>query len=324
MSKEKFPTSTEHPNVCLWHANCMDGQIAAALMHRFFRGKIECVAVRYNEPPPLELMRGKHVYLVDFTYPVDVLLPHLDSMASLNILDHHKDAMADWQRLWTTADSPPEVNLEKLYVKFDNDKSGAMLVWDFTFGVGGDHPLALSVPKLVRYAQAYDLWTKELHMTDEVQSALRYNYPPHLAKLDELASFLFLANEADIEELKDTGKIILDQERVLAESLIRRSLRFETFLGYENVAVCQMPAELVNQAGEMIYTRHPEVPFVVLFEDNYKHQSRKYSFRSHRDLGMNVSKVAAMLGGKGHKNSAGATVNLALVFEAEAMFDIVE
>jgi oligoribonuclease NrnB/cAMP/cGMP phosphodiesterase (DHH superfamily) len=321
MSKEKFPTSTEHPNVCLYHANCMDGLIAAALVHRFFRGKVECVAVRYNETPPLELMRDKHVYLVDFTYPVDVLMPHLDTFASLGIIDHHQDAMLPWLQL---DEQQSAVGLEKLWVKFDNNKSGAMLVWDLFFGHGSGNPLAIDAPKLIRYAQAYDLWTKELHMTDEVQSALRYNYPPHAAKLDELATFLFLANEADIDELKDTGKIILDQERNLAESLIRRSLRFETFLGYENVAVCQMPAELVNQAGEMIYTRHPEVPFVVLFEDNYKYQSRKYSFRSHRDLGLNVSKIAAMLGGKGHKNSAGATVNLALVFEAEAMFDIVE
>jgi oligoribonuclease NrnB/cAMP/cGMP phosphodiesterase (DHH superfamily) len=289
----------------------MDGLIAAALTHRFFKGNVECVPVRYNEAPPLKLVRDKHVYLVDFTYPPEELLPHLDTMKSLNVIDHHDDAMKPWRQLdWNN-----DTALEKLYVKFDNKKSGAMLVWDFFFGNGASTIEETQPPLLVRYAQAYDLWTKELAMTDEVQSALRYSFPPHKAQLEELADFLCTATHDAIEKLKAIGSIIVSQEQNIAESLIKRNLYFTNFLDYEGIPVCFMPAEFVNMAGEIIYTRYPEVPFVVLFEDNYARQSRKYSFRSRRDGGANVSQIAARIGGKGHENSSGATVDLALVFE---------
>jgi len=318
MSKEKYPTSTPHNVVCLWHANCMDGLIAAALTYRFFQGNVECVAARYNEPPPLELMKGKHVYLVDFTYPVEVLQDHIDSFASLTILDHHKDAVAPW------IDPTIQSEFKNLMVFFDNAKSGAMLTWDFFFGNGSQTVQETRAPILIRYAQEYDLWTKGLPLTDEVQSAMRFYYPPHEANLGAFADFLMLATDRTVDDLQRTGSIIQQQERVMAESMIRRGLHFTKFLDYESIPVCYMPAELVNQAGEIIYTRYPEVPFVVLFEDNYKYQSRKYSFRSRRNGGANVSQIASRLGGKGHYNSAGATVDIDRVFEATATHDIVE
>lgn len=317
MSKEKHPTSTPHDVVCLYHANCMDGLIAAALVHYFFKGQVECLAVRYNETPPATLMQGKDVYLVDFTYPVDDLMPHIPSMKSLTIIDHHHDAMVPW------VDSAVLGEFDNLSVYFDNGKSGAMLVWKYFSTSESADIINTDAPLLVQYAQEYDLWTKRLPMTDEVQSALRYRYPPHQADLAGLAQFLMLANDNVVQDLQRTGTIIQHQEKNMAESLIRRGLRFGPFLDYDNIPICAMPAELVNQAGEILYTRYPDAPFVVLFEDNYKYQSRKFSFRSRRDGGANVSQIASRIGGKGHYNSSGATVNLDLVFQVTPTHDIV-
>lgn len=312
MTNKEQPTTTSHDSVCLWHANCMDGQIAAALMYRFLDGKVECLAVRYNEAPPLELMKDKNVYLVDFTYPVDVLKDHIGSMKSLTIIDHHEDAMKPWLGSALLGEFP------ELTVFFNNERSGASLVWEFfSLKVNGG-PVG-PLPKLVEYAQEYDLWTKRLPMTDEVQSALRFHFPPHEARLADLANFIRIADNMDIAELQKTGTVIQRQEKTMAESMIRRGLHFTKFLDYDNIPVCAMPAELANQAGEIIYTRYPDAPFVVLFEDNYKHKTRKYSFRSRRDGGANVSRIAARIGGKGHYNSSGAVVDLELVFEQEVL-----
>lgn len=318
MAKEKYPTTTEHNVVCLWHANCMDGLIAAALTHRFFKGAVECVAVRYNEAPPVELMKGKHVYLVDFTYPVEVLEDHIAEMKSLTIIDHHQDATAPWIGTFQLK------KFNNLNVYFNNERAGGMLTWDFFFGgLDFDYAAPCKAPMLVQYAQDYDLWTKKMPNTDEIQNGLRYRFPPHQAALAELADFLFNATSHDIEALRDIGTVIQNQERIMAESLIRRTLQFTSFLDYENIPVVQMPAELANQAGEMIYTRYPDAPFVVLFEDNYKYKSRKYSFRSRREGGANVSYIASRLGGKGHYNSSGATVDLELNFDPQEIFPAV-
>jgi len=271
----------------------MDGLLAAAIVHRFFQGDVECKAVHYGGVVPVELMRGRNVFFVDFAFEFHEMLPHLDVPRHLTIIDHHEDNM----RPWVALDNGTYPNITIFY---DQKKSGAGLTWDYFFG--GDKPL------LVRYAQEYDLWTKELPCTDEVQSGLRYMFPPREAALAALSNYIVQAKENEAEELKDIGGIILREEMTQIEAMIKRHLQHIEFLGYPNIPVCAMPPELVNQAGELLYTRYPDAPFVVMFEDNYPKNTRKYSFRSRRNGGANVSEIAAKIGGKGHENSSGALV----------------
>ena len=287
------PLSQRHDALCLYHGNCMDGLLAAAVVHRFFNGDVECKAVHYGDEVPVELMRERNVFFVDFAFEFHQMLPHLDVPRQLTIIDHHKDNMAPWVAL----DNGTYPNLT---IRFDNFKSGAGLAWDYFFG--GEKPL------LVRYAQEYDLWTKTLPNTDEVQSGLRYMFPPREAALAPLSVFMVYASEKEVEELRRIGSIILREEMTQIEAMIKRHLQFVEFLGYPNIPICAMPPELVNQAGELLYNRYPDVPFVVMFEDNYPKNTRKYSFRSRRIGGADVSEIAAKIGGKGHTNSSGALI----------------
>lgn len=295
------------PVLCLWHANCMDGLISAALVHLFFKGNVECLAVKYGDAVPVDLMTGRHVYFVDFTFPPEQVLPHLDLVRSLTVIDHHEDAMKPWVEL--AQNSPPE----KLAVVYDIARSGGGLVWRHFFGVEG-HNRAADMPIVIQYAQEYDLSTKTFHNTDEVQSGLRFHFPPHESPLAPLADFLIKAGPEEIVELQQVGIIILAQEKKQAAAFIERHLVMQEFLGHANVPVCYMPAELANPASELIYDIHPNAPFVVLFEDNYKFGTRKYSFRSRRGVGENVSAIALRLGGNGHRHSAGATVDRNVAF----------
>lgn len=279
--------------LCLYHANCTDGLISAAIVHRFFKGAVECVAIHYRDPVPVEKMRGRHVFMVDFAFELHEMLPHMDVPKKLTIIDHHYDNMVPWVAL----DNQSYQNLE---VVFDNSRSGAGLTWDYFFG--GEKPL------IVRYAQEYDLWTKGFPDTDQVQSGLRFTYPPHEANLSGLADFLVAADATDIAALKKIGDVVFKRDLIQAEALIKRHLQITTFLEYENIPVCAAPPELANQVGELLYTRFPSAPFVVMFEDNYAHNTRKYSFRSRREGGADVSAIAQQLGGKGHVNSSGALV----------------
>lgn len=293
--------------LCLWHANCMDGQISAAIVHLFFQGNVECVAIQYKDPLPLDKMKDRHVYLVDFTFPPEVILPHLDTMASLTVIDHHEDAMLPW--IAHCEKGRPQ----KLQIVYDIRRSGAGLVWQHFFDCPGASR-STDMPLVVQYAQEYDLWTKDLPNTDEVQSGLRYTFPPREAHLAALADFMVKAGPEEIEELRKIGSVITRQEMIMVESFVKRHLMLRDFLEYKNVPVCHMPAELANQAGELLYNRYPDAPFVVLFEDNYNFKTRKYSFRSRRGTGLNVSAIAARFGGKGHFNSSGAIVDLPLTF----------
>lgn len=297
---EQINTPNHSDVICLYHANCFDGLLAAAIAHHRFKGAGEYIAVRYQEEPPLEKMKDKHVYLLDFTYPTEVLLQHVNTFRSLTVIDHHEDAVKPWLP-YDWADNVH--GIDNVSVMFDNRESGATLTWS------AFNPPNAAMPELVEYAREYDIWTKRLPMTDEVQSAMRSRFQPHKAQFESLMNFVLTADGRTIHMLQEEGKVILEPERNIARGLIKRHLQFLDLWGYQNVAVCMMPAELVNLAGEMIYTEYPDTPFVAMYEDNLVKMTRKYSFRSRRDGGANVSKVAAILGGKGHYNSAGAMIH---------------
>lgn len=297
------------PVVCLYHANCMDGLISAAIVNLFYHGAVECVPVHYKDPVPVETIRDRHVYLVDFTFEPQELEPHFPLMRSLTIIDHHKDAMAAWVDL----DNERKYPTEFLKVVYDAKRSGAGLVWKFFFAAPGNSRTT-DMPILIQYAQEYDLWTKTLPNVDEVQSGLRYTFPPRHAALAALGDFLVKAGDEEVEEMRKIGTVVLRQEMTMVEDFVKRHLMVRDFLEYENIPVCHMPAELANQAGELLYNRYPDAPFVVLFEDNYNSGSRKYSFRSKKGVGIDVSAIAMRFGGKGHENSSGATVKRDFLF----------
>lgn len=55
----------------IYHKNCADGFGAAWCFWRKYGTKAEYFGGVYNRPPPD--VTGKEVYLVDFSYPIDVV-----------------------------------------------------------------------------------------------------------------------------------------------------------------------------------------------------------------------------------------------------------
>lgn len=288
----------------------MDGLAAAALLHAFFLKEAKelgmdlpepvMLAVRYDQPMPLEQMQGKAVYLVDFSYPPEQILRHIDEFESLAVIDHHYLAMKPWLPI-------SEYNIEGLFILFDNKKSGAMLTWD-TFWQSALIGEQTEAPLFIQYLQEYDLWTKKFADTDVVQSGLRYIFPPKQKNYTGLAAVLLDRATSLMGEVCRIGTIILKQEKMLGEALANRLHYLGGMYEFEGVVFCSIPPELVNIAGEYLYTKYPDAPFVAMYEDNHGTGRRKYSFRSRRNGGADVAEIAARMGGKGHTNSAGAVV----------------
>lgn len=162
----------------LYHANCVDGLGSRLAAWLALKDTAFYLPVDYHKPIPT-IPDGSEVYILDFSYPRDVLEAMNARMSKLLVLDHHK----------TARDA-----LEGLpYAKFDMDKSGAGLAWEYF------HP-GVPLPDLIARIQDRDLWkfafpdTKAVHPgiisaisraggTDDV-SVLE----PYLRDVSELAS----------------------------------------------------------------------------------------------------------------------------------------
>lgn len=257
-------TEVERKCYVLYHADCYDGFGAAWAAWRYLGNRPTYIPVQHGKPLP-EIEDDARVYILDFSYPRDVL-EALDERTMLTVIDHHKTAQD------ALADLP--------YATFDLGHSGAVLAWH-NFHTG-------PAPELLRYVEDRDLWRWELVWSREVSAALR-SHPMDFEVWSRL----------NVEGLAAEGKAILRFTNVEVDRTCKNA-RVEEFEGHR-VPVGNATS-FVSEVGQRLLQLHPYSPFSMTFfvrEDG----RRVYSLRSRGDF--DVSEVATRHGGGGHPAAAG-------------------
>ena len=123
----------------LYHADA-DGFGAAYACWKMFYEKAIYIPVQYGQPVPELPESVEDLFIVDFSYD-RATCESLADKYRLIVLDHHKSA---------------EKELAGLdYAKFDMNKSGAVLAWEFMYAFQ-------PVPEILLYVLDRDLWRFEL------------------------------------------------------------------------------------------------------------------------------------------------------------------
>jgi hypothetical protein len=269
------------PTICLYHAPCTDGLVAAAIVRRRYPGCL-LVPVNYQTAlPSVSSLMLHNVLVVDFCPPEETLIEWSNIASNLLVLDHHP----------TTFSHP------KLIV--DETKCGASLVWDTLFD---DRPR----PWLVRHIHDYDLWRHELPDTHAIIAAVN-SYP-----LDDPRWHGWIEDDEGycLPALLIEGRALLrDEQRRLKDLKIRFTV-VSKFLGF-TVPVTNVVASdkaVINRLGDDLGARFPFSVFWSLDAAGSYH----YSFRSSRAQAdsVDVGFLAACLGGGGHVNAAGAVTRV--------------
>lgn len=260
----------------LYHAHCVDGFTAAWIAHNALAVEgldIDMVPVSYGKPMPISPEKYSHIYIVDFSYPAEILLCMAALVGiSVVVLDHHETA----QRNLSCLPHHP-----KLEVIFDMNRSGAMITWDYF------HPHS-PAPTLIHHVQDHDLWRFLIPGTKEVIAAL---------KLKEQSIGMW--NSLHVEDLKREGEAILGAYWSYINNIISCNKRSITINGITGL-VCNAPAVFASDIGNLLAKESGT------FGATYDQQSdgrTKFSLRSIGDF--NVATIAEIFGGGGHKNAAG-------------------
>jgi oligoribonuclease NrnB/cAMP/cGMP phosphodiesterase (DHH superfamily) len=275
----------------IYHANCTDGLTAAWVILRAI-GDADTHAANYGTEPPD--VTGRGVIIVDFSYKRPVMLDLCRKAAWVKVLDHHKTAEADLDGLVY------ELQADKCAVEilFDMTRSGARLAWD-TYVVPDINavPLVLQHAEwLVNYVQDRDLWKWELADSRLVSAAIE-SYPRTFEAWDELAARQWY-------DLVAEGRTIERYRRRCIESAIALA-RPAKIGGY--TVQCANVSEMrfgSDTAGELAAGKE--------FGAYFFHRSDgivQFGLRSDPN-GVDVSEIAALYGGGGHKHAAGFQVAL--------------
>jgi oligoribonuclease NrnB/cAMP/cGMP phosphodiesterase (DHH superfamily) len=270
--------------LCIYHGNCADGFTAAWVVRRALGDDVEFHAGIYGEPPPE--VSGRNVVMVDFSYTRPVLEAMIGQAASVLILDHHKTAAADLD------------GLPGAQTVFDMERSGARIAWDHYFP-------SEAPPALLLHVEDRDLWRFALPQTREIQANV-FSHPYDFAVWDMLMA-------TDPAELAREGAALERKHfKDIAELLtvVTRPMR----IGGHVVDVANLPYTFTSDAGSALARGKP---FGACYWDTP--QGRSFSLRS-TDAGEDVSAIARLYGGGGHRNAAGFRVS----FEQAREFEIGE
>lgn len=283
--------STPNPfakNLIIYHANCSDGFAAAwAAWTKFGNSDTEYVPMAYGENPfEIAAFVGMDVYIVDFSFPREALVAMCKLARKVVILDHHKTAQAD------LTDWPEQpANLE---IHFDMHSSGAMMSWEYFRHLD-------PVPDLIKYVQDRDLWKKELPHSEEITAFI--STLPH--NFDAWTSASHLIRNR-FNEAKNIGMSVLARHNQIVTDIVNsaRTMRFFLPDGIELVGLAaNCTGHFASDVGNELCKASKTFGATYCAGSD---GSVKWSLRSQGDY--DVSAIAKMFGGGGHKNAAGFTL----------------
>ena len=266
-------TEERKKRIVIYHAGCIDGFCAAFIAWQAYCTDCEYFPAQYgSEPPDVE---GRHVYILDFSYPREVLERMHAEAASLVVLDHHRTAQADLEGLE--------------YAEFDMDRSGAGMSWDY-FYEGRPRPW------YVDYIEDRDLWTWKLENSKAINESIRQLE----FEFEDWEELFCDKSRSEHESTKirmvREGELLLKQTQRLVDIICGKAIYIE----YEDMMIPVVSNGcLISEAvGELAEDHQFAIGWFQLSENEFV-----YNLRSRGDF--DVSAVAKKFGGGGHKNAAG-------------------
>lgn len=298
------------PDICIYHFPCDDG-FASAWIARKRWPDVQVVPTNYGLPLPDVDFIGKNVLIADFSYKPDAISELMMSYGarSIIILDHHKTARADLKDFtvemcgtakFVAGDMEgmfsdfAELGRPAVAARFDMERSGASLTWEFCFP---DDPM----PELIKYIEDRDLWRMSLPKTRQVSLFLRsfpYDFSTWTTIVDNMSDPVSRSGS-----LKQAEAIERFYDNKLAEMLPTATIK--TIGKWSGVPVAHAPYAFASDLAHELLKKNPDAPFAAVVVDAYG--SRTYSLRSENSR-QDVSEVARAFGGGGHRNAAGFRV----------------
>lgn len=263
----------------IYHNNCYDGFTAAWICKQALP-EASFIPATYGDPIP-EFSEDDEVYIVDFSYPRDVLEDIHQKVKKLLVLDHHKTAQAALDGL--------------SYCTFDMNRSGAGLAWDHFF----PHSPRL---RLVNYVQDRDLWRFDLEHCKEVHAYIS-SYPMTFKQWDLTSTML----ETILDHCVENGAAILRYMDQKVDEVIKNGLQWRKVGGYE-IPCVNVPYHMGSDVGHRLLDLYPQAPFsgYYLFTNKFDEQ---WGLRGRDSDDFDVSIIAKQYGGGGHKKASGFLMN---------------
>lgn len=270
--------------LCIYHIADHDGKGSAAIVKRKFP-EIELLGLNHDmEIPYEEIEKHDKIIICDIALPIDYMF-NLSKTKELTWIDHHASVINSYND--AIAKGAPELDgLRRI------GTAALRLTWEYFYP---DKPEPEGV-KLLGLNDIFDLRDPRVRPFEYAFQSMGVNRPT-----DNTWDSL-LDGTLDIDKAVEKGEAILSWVRN-RNIRLSHSMAFESeYMGYKCICA-NMP-----QGYSEFFDSVPNIKdydFMCNFYMN-KNNLWNLSFYSHKDE-VDVSKIAASLGGGGHVHAAGAS-----------------
>lgn len=271
----------------IYHDPCPDGFAARVGVELYMREKHpNRQVVYYGTSHGLTIpdVTGRNVLICDFSYKEHIIIEMIKSAHNLLIIDHHISAKEDLK------------NIDARYKIFDMDRSGAALTWLYMFP-------NKELPLLIKHIEDRDIWTKVLPYNNEFatwfHNDVPFEYNEYVKYLDEDLLLKYI-NWFGVPYLKFNSRLVDDTVKHAALKFIKIVDKFH-FVGVVNSTISK------SDVGNKIIETNPYVNFSIAYSNGDNNNTTSVSLRS-TNLHTDVSEIATLFGGGGHRNAAGIRI----------------
>jgi oligoribonuclease NrnB/cAMP/cGMP phosphodiesterase (DHH superfamily) len=308
----------------IYHKKCPDGFTGFMLLKNENLIKDDAkimpdVPSAYKSPQNIQ----GNVIIIDVAYKYNVLQDIIIKSKSVLLIDHHISTNDDNIKLKNKYPN-------KFKLIYNPKKCGATLVWELLYK-------DKIKPKFLEYIEDNDTGTWKLKNTKHFINGYIVNYDLQLSqenivkyktlfddfddnivhklikygkKYEEYKKFLINENSTKISKKKFPSKTIFDFQK--------KNLKIPIFekIGEYNVGVyCGSGCPNINDLAQQILINNNDLHFVIAWTLNLNKKEYLLTFRS---LNIDISNIAKLFNGGGHKFAASCTIK----FDDFSIFDL--
>lgn len=259
--------------VVIYHGPCNDGFTAAWAAWMKFGDQARYYQTTYGKDP-IRGLEGKDVFILDFSYPREILKKIEKVANSLLVLDHHLTAQKDLEGLECAT--------------FDMDRSGCGMSWDYFHGS--------QRPAIINHAEDSDLWKFQFANTQEIFTVMETTEKT----FDNWTELFFkMESEEEYRKLVEKGKAMLAYKNHIVQE---RFAKKPAYIYLDNNIIPSANSTVWQSEIGSVLAKNNDTFAAVWYQ--LSDGRFKVSLRSDKNVGMDVSEVAKRYGGGGHKNAA--------------------
>jgi oligoribonuclease NrnB/cAMP/cGMP phosphodiesterase (DHH superfamily) len=296
-------------NYVIFHRKCLDGFTGFIILHN--TKTILKDALIYPDVPsatiPPPNIYNKDIIIIDVAYKYNVLRDIVLKAKSVTFIDHHITIHDDVKRI------AKEFSHKKLFIIYDEHKSGATLVWDYFY----PHKPR---PLFIQFIEDNDIGTWKIPNVYDFITALQVKYPINL-KPETIKMWSKLFKVSTIKKLIKLGSTYMEYKKFISEEHSKRysverfpsdkiysenKHLFKSPGQYKVAVYCGSPCPASSDISKLIL-KNNDYDFFMSWVLNLDRKEFVFTFRS---LKVDVGEIAKIFNGGGHKLASAGSIKM--------------